>query len=258
MNEMYLNGFYGLEGDVSPEELAAFIPPRRLRRIEKLGKNVLYCACRACTQAGADIQTPKTWGLSVAADAGSLESTCKFMDTIIEDGDELSSPTAFASSVHNSTGLMLSMFLHLSGPCVTSGQFDFSFAAAWLSAAQFLRRGMCEQALVAVAEDLNPVAADQSPAQAEQFKPVLRAPQGPFVRRAAAFVLSQRPTEHTLFCLRRFAFARTEKPAALSPQQTNLSGAQRLVACLKTKQPFAFTDAFADAFMQLEGTPYVN
>lgn len=79
--------------------------------------------------AGLDVNAPKNTGLSVAVGAGSLESTCKFMDTIIDDGDELSSPTAFAGSVHNSTGLTLSAFLHLSGPCVTTGQFDFHLRA---------------------------------------------------------------------------------------------------------------------------------
>lgn len=258
MNEIYINGFYGREGDIISEELAAFVPPQRLRRIEKLGKNVLYCACQACAQAGENIQTPKPWGLSVAADAGSLESTCKFMDTIISDGDELSSPTAFASSVHNSTALMLSMFLHLSGPCVTSGQFDFSFAAAWQSACQFLHRGMCTQALVAVAEDLNPVVAAQAPGQAAQLKAVLRSSTGPFVRRSSAFVLSLQPTDKTLFSIHRFAFSRTEGRPFSAPQTQNLSGALCLVECLQNRKPFVLTDVFADACMLMEGTPYVK
>lgn len=261
MAEFYINGFSSLVGDARPEDFIPFAEARRLRRMEGIAKNVLLCSFRALSAAGMDANAPKDTGLSVAVGAGSLESTCRFMDTIIDDGDELSSPTAFAGSVHNSTGLTLSAFLHLSGPCVTTGQFDFSFAGALLSARQFLARRMCADALVAVTEDVNPAAAVLAPETPALFAPVLRAPAGPFKRASAAFVLSLQPTDKTLFAVNRFAFSRTEVPcvcAAPVSVSTAAYGALEISRLLAAGQPFTFRDVFAGAELLVEAEPYVK
>ncbi len=259
MAEFYINGFSALTGDARPEDFIPFAEARRLRRMEGIAKNALLCSFRAMSAAGLDVNAPKNTGLSVAMGAGSLESTCKFMDTIIDDGDELSSPTAFAGSVHNSTGLTLSAFLHLSGPCVTTGQFDFSFAGALLTARQFLARSMCADALVAVTEDVNPAAAALAPRHPALFAPVLRAPAGPFARAAAAFVLSSRPTDKTLFAVSRFSFSRTEEaPSCAAPVSVSTAahGALEICRLLSAGQPFAFRDVFAGAELLVEAEPY--
>lgn len=257
--DFYINGFSALTGTADAAAFAPYFEARRLRRMESIAKNALLCSCRAFEQAGMDIHAPKETGLSVAAGAGSLESTCKFMDSIIDDGDELSSPTAFAGSVHNSTGLTLSVFLHLNGPCVTTGQFDFSFPAALLTAREFLKRGMCQDALVAVAEDVNPSAAALAPENTALFAPVLRGAQGPFVRAAAAFVLSAEPTAKTLFCVNRFCFSRTDAPAApCSTVPTAAACALETAARLQQGGAFTLKDIFAGAEMILEVSPYVK
>lgn len=259
MADFYINGFSSLTGDADAASFAPYFEARRLRRMEAIAKNVLLCSCRALEQAGADLHAPKDTGLSVAVGAGSLESTCKFMDTIIDDGDELSSPTAFAGSVHNSTGLTLSIFLCLNGPCLTTGQFDFSFAGALLTAREFLKRKMCKEALVAVTEDINPAAACMAPEHPSLFAPVLRGPKGPFMRAAAAFVISDEPTEKTLFSVTDFHFFRTDAPAAPC---SNLSSAAApaLEAVRRLEQGSAFTlkDVFGGAEMTLEVIPYVK
>lgn len=259
MADFYINGFSALTGDAETAAFAPYFEARRLRRMETIAKNALFCSCRALEAAGLDIHAPKDAGLSVAVGAGSLESTCKFMDSIIDDGDELSSPTAFAGSVHNSTGLTLSVFLHLNGPCVTTGQFDFSFAGALLTAREFLKRGMCREALVAVAEDVNPAAARLAPQTPPLFSPVLRGPEGPFMRAAAAFVISNEPTDKTLFSVSRFNFFRTDASyAPCSLFSSAAAPALETVRLLEQGKAFTLKDVFGGAEMILEALPYVN
>lgn len=259
MADFYINGFSALTGDADAADFAPYFEARRLRRMEGIAKNALLCSCRALTQAGLDLNAPKDTGLSVAVGAGSLESTCKFMDSIIDDGDALSSPTAFAGSVHNSTGLTLSVFLHLNGPCVTTGQFDFSFAGALLTAREFLKRGMCQNALVAVAEDVNPVAASMAPNHPELFSPVLRGLQGPFIRAAAAFVITKEPSDKTLFAVTKFNFSRPQTASAPCCAVSSAAAcALEAAALLQADKPFLLRDAFCGAEMTLEGIPYVK
>ena len=259
MPELYVNGFSSCLGDVTSEQLTAYFEARRLRRVEAIAKNALWCSCQALDQAGHSVSAPKDLALSVAVGAGSLESTCKFMDSIINDGDELSSPTAFAGSVHNATGLTLSMFLNLHGPCVTTGQFDFSFAGALLTAQQFLQSAQAEEALVVVAEDINPVAAEYAPQDPALFASVLRCPQGPFVRAAAAFVFSLRPTAHSVYQINRLEFTRTQNPAIdTATVSTAAWNALELAKRMRTEKSFILTDSFACATLLIEGINYVK
>lgn len=126
------------------------------------------------------------------------------MDSILQDGDELSSPTAFAGSVHNAAGLTLSLFLNLRGPCLTSGQFNTSFGAALLTAQSFLYSAMAPYVLVAVADSVNPVAC----ALREKYPQVLG---GAFsagypTHTAAALLISAQKTPHAKAKITDFQF----------------------------------------------------
>lgn len=259
MVEFYINGFSSFLGDIASEQLTAYFEARRLRRMEAIAKNALFCSCQALEQAGHSLSEPKDLALSVAVGAGSLESTCKFMDSIITDGDELSSPTAFAGSVHNATGLMLSMFLNLHGPCVTTGQFDFSFAGALLTAQQFLKSGQANEALVVVAEDINPVSAEYAPQNPALFAPVIRCPQGPFARAAAAFVISLHPTAHTIYQINRLEFTRLQNPVVeTATAATAAWNALEFARLMQEEKSFILTDSFACATLLIEGNAYAK
>jgi len=253
MYKMYLDGYATLTGVATAEDFAPYLEWRSLRRMEGMAKDALLCSCRALEQAGIDIKIPKDMGLSIAVGGGALESTCKFMDSILADGDELSSPTAFAGSVHNSTGLALSLSLHLQGPCVTIGQFDFSFPAALLTAGQFLQSGASTQALVVVADDVNPVLADCAPQYSAQFQHIVRQLSGPFVRHSAAFVLSAKPTQYTQFELKEISFSRTNQDG-----KETLPPAEKLARLLAAGTSFELHDLFAGATFCLKGDPYVK
>ena len=257
MAELYFNGFSSFAGDVPVENFAPYVEPRRLRRMEMMAKNALFCSFQALEQAHLPISEPKKMGLSIAVGAGSLENTCKFMDSILDDGDELSSPTAFAGSVHNSTGLALSLFLKINGPCVSTGQFEASFAGALLSAISFLHKGCCREVLIVAAEDINGVARSYAPNHPDLFKSILRTPKGPFERAAAAIILGVEPIGANPFKLIRTDFRRTDEMVCSKSSQSAFT-AMETVRLLQSGHPFELTDNFAGTLFSLEAIPYVK
>lgn len=190
--DLYIEGFAVCAQEPKPEDFSPWFEARRLRRVDGLSARLLLSACRALDMAGQPVTQEKPFGLSLGVGPGSLQNTCKFMDSILQDGDELSSPTAFAGSVHNAPGLTLSLFLNLRGPCVTSGQFNTSFGAALLTARAFLHNGMAPYVLLAVGDSLNPVAR----ALNRQYPARLACTPAPDTApvQAAAFLLSPQKT----------------------------------------------------------------
>lgn len=259
--KLYINGFSCLKGDAKPEDFAPFVEARKLRRAEQISKNVLLCTYRALEKAQLSAQNMQQMGISLAIGAGALESTLKFIDSILEDGDELSSPTAFASSVHNSTALMLSMFLKIHGPCVITGQFDASFAGALLTAQQFLAKRMCPYVLVAVTEDVNPLVQEELAKDVAVFDPFVYQPNQPAARLASAYVVSSVPTAQTQFVLSDICFTRlTDKSLKTMPQLDVCSCAHSallLAETLNRNAPVSFREQFAGMNLEMKVEPYV-
>ena len=259
--KLYINGFSCLTGDAQPAELAAFVEVRSLRRAEQISKNALLCAYRALAQAKLDKTDHANMGISMAIGAGALASTLKFMDSIIEDGDELSSPTAFASSVHNSVSLMLSMFLHIKGPCVITGQMDASLAGAFLTAQQFLVRNMCSHVLVVLTEDINPLLIEQIQKDSKVFDPFIYQPQAPAMRLSGALVISAEPTQVTQFVLDKVQLSRIDDVTTHSQPQLPICscahGLLLLEKYLKENAVFSMQEQFSGSILHIEGKPYV-
>lgn len=259
--KLYINGFSCLTGDAQLEDFAPFLDVRKLRRAEPISKNVLLCALRALQQAQVADCARENMGISLAMGAGALGSTIKFMDSIIEDGDELSSPTAFASSVHNSTSLMLSMFLHMHGPCVVTGQLDASFAGALLTAQQFLAKELCSQDLVVVTEDVNPLLQSVLQKNPHQFDPFIYQPNRPALRVAGAFVVSAMPTATTKFTVENIHLSCVDDVQTKTPEEVELQSCAHSVLLLNThlqkNQPFELQEQFAGTVFKLKGEPYV-
>jgi len=259
---LFINGFSVLQGDAATEDFAPFMDVRKLRRAEPISKNALLCALRAFEQAHITDDDRAHLAISLAMGAGALSSTLKFMDSIIEDGDELSSPTAFASSVHNSTALFLSLVLGIHGPCVVTGQLDASFAGALLTAQQFLAKNKCEQVLVSVTEDVNTLLADLLQKEPNAMDPFIYQPQLPPTRLAGALVVSAKPTPATQFVLNNISLA----PAAdvhthsepLLPIHSCAHSVWLLAEYLKKKEPFALREQFAGAVLEIAGSAYVR
>ena len=259
--KLFINGFSCLTGNAAAEDFAPFMEVRKLRRAEQISKNVLLCAFRALEQAQIKDSSQADFGISLAMGAGALESTLKFVDSIIEDGDELSSPTAFASSVHNSTALFLSLFLNIHGPCVVTGQLDASFAAALLTAQQLLAKQMCQNVLVAVTEDINPLLTAVLQKDSHILDPFVYQPQLPDSRLAGVFVVSATPTAATRFCVERVSLAATRDVAAqtrpLVPVHSCAHSMKLFADYLQQKKPFVLREQFAGTILEIAGEPYV-
>jgi hypothetical protein len=259
--KLFINGFSCLTGEAAPEDFASFMDVRKLRRAEQISKNALLCAFRALEQANIKDASKADMGISLAMGAGALNSTLKFMDSIIEDGDELSSPTAFAGSVHNSTALFLSMILGIHGPCVVTGQLDASFAAALLTAQQFLAKNMCKQMLVVVSEEVNPLLTEELQKDVHVFDPFVYQPQLPATRLAGAFVVSAMPTPATQFVLEAVSLSTTTDIHTKS-KPVPVHSCAHSVLCLadelQQKKPFTLREQFAGTILKIAGSPYVH
>ncbi len=60
------------------------------------------------------------------------------MDSYIEKGDKLASPTHFSNSVHNAAAAHVSICYGITGPNLTISQFDMSFFPALITAMAWL------------------------------------------------------------------------------------------------------------------------
>jgi 3-oxoacyl-[acyl-carrier-protein] synthase II len=92
--------------------------------------------------------------LVLATAYGSAAATFEFMDSLLADGADLASPTAFAHSVSNMAAALVSLQLGLTGPALTVT--NFSLAPALEAAAALLAAGGVETVFLGVAEESLP------------------------------------------------------------------------------------------------------
>ncbi|MDR1656989.1 MAG: beta-ketoacyl synthase chain length factor [Deltaproteobacteria bacterium] len=98
-----------------------------LRRVPRLAKIALRAALDA-------VDWPSGLeALIISAFYGSVTSTFEFLDSILNDGADLASPTAFSHTVTNMTTAFVSQYLKITGPCLTLTQplLTPSLEAAW-------------------------------------------------------------------------------------------------------------------------------
>lgn len=136
-----------------------------LRRFSGVGRMALDAAAQALVSAGAVIpladsaatnpNAQKT-GLYIGSALGAVESSFLFMDSILDAGAQLASPTHFSHSVNNAFCGLLSMSLNIQGPSCTVCQFELSFAGALQAALCAIKSGSIESALVGAVEQAYP------------------------------------------------------------------------------------------------------
>ena len=128
-------------------DLAVYFPKINLRRIPKSTRLALLTAAKALDCAKA-FPCPEKCGLALAVPYASPQSSLDFMDSILDSGPKLSSPTAFSYSVANMDAGILSQHLGLHGSCLTVSQFEASFVGALTSAILCLDQGLTDMMLV--------------------------------------------------------------------------------------------------------------
>jgi 3-oxoacyl-[acyl-carrier-protein] synthase II len=101
----------------------------------------------------------KDIGLIIATGFGASKSTFDFLDTMIENQGNFTSPTLFSNSVHSSAASHISISLELEGPCLTVSQFEMSPISALLTAHDWLTQGRVKTVILGAVEELCPVLA---------------------------------------------------------------------------------------------------
>ncbi len=133
--------------------LEGFMSKRELRRADHFSRLALLGACLALEDAGQLEGAKNRLGVIIATGYGPTRTTFTFLNSVINDGDALASPTHFSSSVHNAAAAYLSMLLNITGPCLTVSQFEMSFGSALLTAKQWLLEKRVDTVLLGAVDE---------------------------------------------------------------------------------------------------------
>ncbi len=150
------------ELDIS--DLPLLLPKTNMRRVPRYAKMGLLAAAKTLQDAGFAIpsgtqeqstQKAKNMALVIGTAFSSSQMNIDFMDSILDNSPELSSPTAFSHAVNNMGAGLISLILDIQGGCQTITQFDQSFAGAIQSALLLLASGKNDYVLVGAVDELD-------------------------------------------------------------------------------------------------------
>ena len=123
---------------VDTSRLCGYLPKRSLRRIDHFSRMALLAAGKAIKDTDPLLFSKESTGVIIATGFGALETTFSFLDSYIEKGDKLASPTHFSNSVHNAAAAHVSICYGITGPNLTISQFDMSFFSALITGVAWL------------------------------------------------------------------------------------------------------------------------
>ena len=136
----------------STKMLTSIVKSRELRRLDHFSRMALLGACLACEDAAQNLIGERT-GLIVASAYGASATTFSFLDSVIEDGDALASPTLFSNSVHNAAAAHIAKHLKITGPNLSLTQGHLSVPMALLTAAHWLAEGRVDTVLCGAVDE---------------------------------------------------------------------------------------------------------
>ena len=137
-----------------PAPLERFLTRRQTRRIDHFSKMALLGAYLALEDGGALAAPRDRMGVVIATGYGPLRTTFSFLDSVLDDGDALASPTHFSNSVHNAAAAHVAIQLQAAGPSLTVSQFEMSVASALLTARQWLAAGRVDSVLFGAVDEV--------------------------------------------------------------------------------------------------------
>ena len=132
--------------------LADYLPKKSLRRIDHFSRMALLAAGKAMKDTDPSLFLKENTGVIMATGFGALKTTFAFLDSYIEKGDKLASPTHFSNSVHNAAAAHVSICYGIKGPNLTVSQFDMSFFSALTTAGAWLETEKVETVLLGTSD----------------------------------------------------------------------------------------------------------
>ena len=133
-------------------ELREFVTAGEARRMGKLMKAATITSMRALRQAG--VERPDA--IITATAYGMLETSERFLADMVENGEEMLSPTLFMQSTHNTIGSALAIRLKCHGYNITYSQGADSFRWALRDAKRLIETGKAKTVLVGQHDEATP------------------------------------------------------------------------------------------------------
>jgi len=127
---------------------------KKIRRADRFSKMAVLAAWDAVIDSGIQINHKESEiGIILATAFGPHVTTFRFLDDIIDYGDDSVSPTTFSHSVHNAAASYISTLLNSRGPTVTITQFASPIHQAFILAQAWLNEGRCKYVLVGCVDE---------------------------------------------------------------------------------------------------------
>lgn len=121
------------------DRLEDFVNKKALRRVDHFSRMAILASALALKDAGWHQEDRQRIAVVVASGYGAARTTFFFLDSAIDNGDALASPTMFSNSVHNASAAYISILLNVKGPNLTVSQFEMSVPSALVSACCWLQ-----------------------------------------------------------------------------------------------------------------------
>jgi hypothetical protein len=147
---------------VNDDLLSAPTMNLRMRRADRFARMAAVTAMDAWTAANsacAGVSMERV-GLIVTSGFGPHCRGFRFLDGILDCGDNEALPTDFSHSVHSAAAAYVTEMLNLRGPSLTTTDFEIGFEQAVLLAQCWLDQEICDRVIVGAVEELGEVLID--------------------------------------------------------------------------------------------------
>jgi 3-oxoacyl-[acyl-carrier-protein] synthase II len=143
---------------VEIQGLDRFVPRASLRRIDRFSQMALLAANLAIEDSEAALpEDTSRVGIIFGSAYGPAQTSFRFLDGVIDFGDNCGSPTLFTNSVHNSLASLVSMSLRILGPAYTVTCFHQTAKTLFKTAELWLENGIVDRAIIGLGDEYCPV-----------------------------------------------------------------------------------------------------
>ena len=131
-------------------EYKSFIDPKMIRRMSRIIRMGVAASSSCLQQAGVKMPGAIVTGTAY----GCLEDTGVFLTKMVEQNEQLLTPTAFIQSTHNTIGAQIALLLGCNGYNNAFVHRGFSFESALLDACLLIKENEAENVLVGAIDEL--------------------------------------------------------------------------------------------------------